>query len=99
MYDRAADDDVVQTTMPAAAYGPSPTVLTQEVRPMDPSASSCCSVPAAAVRKADGTWSAQRRFGRSTRRMQVLVGNQCGTWYSQEGKNKGQIPINIMLDA
>ena len=49
--------------MPAAEYGPSPAVPTQEVRHMDLLTSSGSLVTAAAVRKAVGTWAARRAFG------------------------------------
>ena len=70
---RADNNDVVQTTMLAAVYGPFLAVPTQEACRMDPLASSCCLVPADTAREAVGTWTAQRRFGWSTARLLVLV--------------------------
>jgi hypothetical protein len=48
--------------MPAAVYGPSAAVPMQKVHPMDLLALSCCSVSAAAEKKAVKTWLARRQF-------------------------------------
>ena len=53
----------LQATMPAATYGPSPAVLTQQVRPVDLLTSSGSSVTPPAAGKTDGTWAARRPFG------------------------------------
>ncbi len=50
----------LQAMMPAATYGPSAAVLMQQFRPMDLLSSSCCSVSAAAARKAIKIWAARR---------------------------------------
>ena len=74
MHDVSTTTRCLQATMPAAAYEPSPAVPTQKVHPMDLLASSGSSVPAAAARKAVGTWAAPRQFGIS------IDGRFCMFW-------------------
>jgi hypothetical protein len=54
----------LKATVPAAAYGLSPAVMTQMVCPMDLLALSGSLVPVASARKAVRTWAMQwRQFG------------------------------------
>ena len=96
---RADDNNVVQTTMLAAVYGPFLAVPTQEACRMDPLASSCSLVPADAARKAVGTWAAQRHLGGQQRDLLVLVSTQCGTQYSREGDTERPGSFRMMVEA